>query len=107
MEVGEEPLLTDFTASNLGLPANRNIPFYRESSPDQFGYAANPAGSGYLDWGVGGFLMNVPQLSGSLNPSVPWSKLASSFEGKFKVPTLHNVDKRPRPDFVKAYMHNG
>jgi cytochrome c peroxidase len=21
--------------------------------------------------------------------------------------TLRNVDKRPRPDFVKAYMHNG
>jgi len=23
------------------------------------------------------------------------------------VSTLRNVDKRPRPDFVKAYMHNG
>jgi cytochrome c peroxidase len=23
------------------------------------------------------------------------------------VTTLRNVDKRPRPDFVKAYMHNG
>jgi len=27
--------------------------------------------------------------------------------GKYKTPTLRNVDKRPRPDFVKAYMHNG
>jgi len=26
---------------------------------------------------------------------------------KFQVSTLRNVDKRPRPDFVKAYMHNG
>lgn len=34
-------------------------------------------------------------------------KLASQFDGKFRVPTLRNVDKRPRPDFVKAYMHNG
>ena len=25
----------------------------------------------------------------------------------FQTPTLRNVDKRPRPDFVKAYMHNG
>jgi cytochrome c peroxidase len=33
--------------------------------------------------------------------------LAPKFEGKFQVPTLRNVDKRPRPDFVKAYMHNG
>ena len=24
-----------------------------------------------------------------------------------QVPTLRNVDKRPDPDFVKAYMHNG
>ena len=23
------------------------------------------------------------------------------------VPTLRNVDKRPRPDFIKAYGHNG
>ena len=33
--------------------------------------------------------------------------MAKSFVGKHKTPTLRNVDKRPRPDFVKAYMHNG
>ena len=27
--------------------------------------------------------------------------------GKHKVPTLRNVDKRPTPDLVKAYGHNG
>ena len=27
--------------------------------------------------------------------------------GRFKVPTLRNVDKRPHPAFVKSYMHNG
>ena len=27
--------------------------------------------------------------------------------GKHKVPTLRNVDKRPYPEFVKAYGHNG
>ncbi|HEY6007450.1 MAG TPA: hypothetical protein VIU40_03945 [Geobacteraceae bacterium] len=27
--------------------------------------------------------------------------------GKFKVPTLRNVDLRPSEDFVKAYGHNG
>jgi len=27
--------------------------------------------------------------------------------GKFKVPTLRNVDMRPSPGFVKAYGHNG
>ncbi len=41
---GEEPLFTDFTASNLGLPANPDLPFYQENSPDKFGYTANPEG---------------------------------------------------------------
>ena len=27
--------------------------------------------------------------------------------GKHKVPTLRNVDLRPREDFVKVFMHNG
>jgi cytochrome c peroxidase len=27
--------------------------------------------------------------------------------GRFQVPTLRNVDKRPNPGFVKAYGHNG
>jgi cytochrome c peroxidase len=98
---GEEPLFTDFTASNLGLPANRAIPYYEESAADGFGFRANKAGPGFSDMGVGGF------LRGSLNPDSQWSPQAKSFVGKYKTPTLRNVDKRPRLDFVKAYMHNG
>jgi cytochrome c peroxidase len=98
---GEEPLFTDFTASNLGLPANPAIPFYTETKPDRFGYAANPSGLGYIDKGVGGF------LESKQNPRSDWAKLAKAFTGKFKTPTLRNVDMRPRPSFVKAYMHNG
>jgi len=98
---GEEPLFTDFIASNLGLPRNPDIPFYRESAPDRFGYTANPEGFKYVDPGVGGF------LAGPLNPNRDWAAMAASFAGKFKTPTLRNVDMRPRPDFVKAYMHNG
>ena len=30
-----------------------------------------------------------------------------SQNGKFKTPTLRNVDQRPEDGFVKAYMHNG
>jgi cytochrome c peroxidase len=52
--------------------------------------------------GVGEFLRN-PQL----NPNSDWARLAPQFDGKFQVSALRNVDKRPRPDFVKAYMHNG
>jgi cytochrome c peroxidase len=104
---GEEPLFTDFTASNLGLPRNPAIPFYYENKPDEYGYMANPSGLNWVDTGVGGFLLNAPRLSGSQNPNATWSKLASPFLGRFKVPTLRDVDKRPRPDFVRAYMHNG
>jgi cytochrome c peroxidase len=98
---GEEPLFTDFTASNLGLPYNPAIPFYEENVPDKFGYAANPLGLNFLDPGVGGFLKS------RLDPDRGWTSRATSFSGKYKTPTLRNVDKRPRPDFVKAYMHNG
>ncbi len=98
---GEEPLFTDFTASNLGLPPNPALPFYRENTRDPSGYTANPDGPKYLDPGVGGF------LAGPQNPNREWATMAKSYLGKFKTPTLRNVDKRPRAEFVKAYMHNG
>ena len=47
-------------------------------------------------------------LSGANNPNPQqWRQLAPLFNGKFQVPTLRDVDMRPRPDFIKAYMHNG
>ena len=98
---GEEPLFTDFTASNLGVPPNPDLPFYKENTPDQLGYTANPDGLKFLDLGVGGFLAS-PQ-----NPNHEWAAMAKSYFGKYKTPTLRNVDMRPRTDFVKAYMHNG
>ena len=36
-----------------------------------------------------------------------WADLAEDEYGKVKVPTLRNVDLRPSPSMVKAYMHNG
>jgi cytochrome c peroxidase len=36
-----------------------------------------------------------------------WLPLASGNQGRFQVPTLRNVDKRPDANFVKAYGHNG
>lgn len=83
---GEGPLFTDFTASNLGIPTNPEIP--PEHIPD---------------YGVGAFLANP-----DLNPNYQeWSQFAPQFMGKFQVATARNVDMRPSPDFVKAYMHNG
>jgi cytochrome c peroxidase len=96
---GEEPLFTDFTASNLGIPRNKAIPFYQENKPDMFGYIANSLGANFIDTGVGGFLQQ--------GPNAAWKQYVAQFNARFQVPTLRNVDMRPRPDFVKAYMHNG
>ena len=104
---GEEPLFTDFTASNLGVPRNSALQYYFEAMPDNRGYSANPAGSAFIDIGVGGFLRTLQSDSGQLNPDSQWIGLARKFDAKFQVPTLRNVDMRPTPDFVKAYMHNG
>ena len=88
---GEPPLFTDFTYDNLGIPKNPDNPFYYISEE------WNPDGEDWIDPGLGGFLATVPT----------YSDRASDNWGKHKVPTLRNVDKRPYPEFVKAYGHNG
>jgi cytochrome c peroxidase len=47
--------------------------------------------------GLGGFLRTRPE----------WAHLAEENDGKFRTPTLRNVDKRPGKGFPKAFMHNG
>ena len=86
-----EPLFTDFTYDNLGVPRNPLNPFYYE--PEW-----NPAGTAWVDTGLGGFLKTVFK-----NIEALWGPES----GKHKVPTLRNVDKRPYSGFVKAYGHNG
>jgi cytochrome c peroxidase len=104
---GEDPLFTDFTASNIGTPANPQLPYYVEQRPDARGYVANPAGSTYVDPGVAGFLTADHLLSQPSEVDSRWVPLAQENRGRFQVPTLRNVDKRPYPNFVKAYGHNG
>jgi cytochrome c peroxidase len=101
VDAGRRPLFTDNSTANLGVPRNPDLSFYRETGVDEFGYVANVAGEAALDVGVGNFLRS-PETTNKT-----WSALAPEFDGRFRVPTLRNVDKRPRPDFVKAYGHNG
>jgi cytochrome c peroxidase len=96
---GPKSMFTDFTAVNLGVPKNQEVPFYTENLPDSFGYTANPEGPTYQDTGLGAIL---PTLG---NPD--WTALAPKFLGTFQVATTRNVNKRPRASFVKGYMHNG
>jgi cytochrome c peroxidase len=104
---GEDPLFTDFTASNIGTPANPQLPYYKEDRPDARGYVANPAGASFVDGGVGRFLTQRHLLSEPSAVDARWLPLAPDNQGRFQVPTLRNVDKRPYPAFVKAYGHNG
>ena len=104
---GEDPLFTDFTASNIGTPANPRLPYYVEQRPDALGYVANPAGLSFVDGGVGTFLTKGQQLSQPSAVDSRWLRLAPDNQARFQVPTLRNVDRRPSPTFVKAYGHNG
>src|SRR5258708_1611668 len=104
---GEDPLFTDFTASNIGTPANPRLPYYAENRPDALGYVANPQGKSFVDGGVGTFLVRGHLLSQPSAVDARWLKLAPDNQARMQVPTLRNVDKRPYPSFVKAYGHNG
>jgi cytochrome c peroxidase len=84
-------VFTDYTYDNLGIPKNLANPFYNALS--EF----NPAGQAWIDPGLGGFLETVTAFASQADGQM----------GKFKVPTLRNVDKRPYLSFVKAYGHNG
>jgi cytochrome c peroxidase len=89
---GKTPtLFTDFTYDNLGIPKNLENPFYTMPADH------NPQGHRWVDNGLGGFLQTRHDLREHWLDNI----------GKHKVPTLRNIDKRPRPGFVKAYGHNG
>jgi cytochrome c peroxidase len=81
---GHEALFTDFTFDNLGVPKNPENPVY-------------DAYPGFVDTGLGGFLMDDGYSE----------EVYLAEWGKQKVPTLRNVDLRPDDDFIKAYAHNG
>ncbi|NEX22565.1 cytochrome C [Thiorhodococcus mannitoliphagus] len=89
-EHGEPPLFTDFTYDNLGVARNPANPWYGMTE-------SNPQGAEWIDPGLGGFLETVPRFA----------HLAAENLGKYKVPSLRNVDLRPSDGLVKAYMHNG
>ena len=88
---GTLPLFTDFTYDNLGIPKNPQNPFY--GMPAQW----NLEGAAYVDNGLGGYLKEAGYKPSRYEPEM----------GKFKVPTLRNVDKRPALGYVKAFGHNG
>lgn len=101
---GKPPLFTDFTYDNLGIPKNPMNPVYK-SEP------------GFIDLGLGDFLRklasfnewrDLPYVTNVVElTNGELIDIAEENDGKHKVPTLRNVDKRPYPWFIKAYSHNG
>lgn len=85
------PLFTDFGYDNIGVPKNPENPFYTVDEE------WNPDGANWVDTGLGGYLKSAGYAAEVYEPEM----------GKFKVPTLRNVDKRPGDGFTKAYGHNG
>jgi cytochrome c peroxidase len=98
---GTQPLFTDFTAVNLGIPRNPTLPYLYENRRDGFGYDYNPVGPNVVDNGVGAFLASAADT----NPQ--WQALAPKFMGTFQVATARNAAKMLYPTFEKTYMHNG
>jgi cytochrome c peroxidase len=99
---------TFFCYSNIGVPKNPNNPFYAQTDPVTNPVGYNPLGAAYLDLGLGDFLYPLNGLpSGNRGPGADGHGDYLAINGTFKAPTLRNVDKRPYPGFVKAFMHNG
>ena len=101
-------LWTFFSYANIGAPRNPNNPFYAETNAATNPLGYNPLGAAYVDLGLGGFLYpanNLPAGNSGVGSNGKGDFLAVN--GKFKIPTLRNVDKRPHGTFVKAYTHNG
>jgi len=108
------PLFTCFGSSNLGLPLNPRDAIFYQTTPDFFGFTANPFGFGFRDLGLGTFLRSGP---GSWpNPNEDWIQYAPDSDGLMQVSTARNVamtptmcptTEAPGPYFQKEFFHNG
>jgi len=108
------PLFTCFGYSNLGLPLNPRDAFFYQTTPDSFGFTANPYGFGYRDLGLGTFLRSG--FGSAPNPNSTWTALAPRMDGRQQVSTVRNVamtppqcptTEAPGPYFQKEFFHNG
>jgi cytochrome c peroxidase len=110
-----QPLFTCFGFSNLGLPLNPRDAIYYQSTPDAFGFTANPFGFAFRDLGLGAFLRSGP--GSAPNPNAQqWLQFAPLTDGQVQVSTARNVamtppqcptTEAPGPYFQKEFFHNG
>ena len=96
-------LWTNSCYANLGVPRNVKSPYFAMTDKNGNPEGYNPDGKDYIDMGLAGFV--YPYYGWA--PRKPHGPDPLQLIGTFKAPTLRNVDKRPNPNFVKSYMHNG
>jgi cytochrome c peroxidase len=108
------PLFTCFGSANLGLPLNPRDAFFYQTTPDFFGFTANPFGFGYRDLGLGTFLRNG--FGAAPSPNSDWTQFAPTSDGKMQTSSARNVamvppqcptTEAPGPYFQKEFFHNG
>jgi cytochrome c peroxidase len=108
------PLFTCFGSANLGLPLNPRDAFYYQTTPDFFGFTANPYGFGYRDLGLGTFLRSG--FGSWASPNDDWTQFAPASDGQMQTSTARNVamtptqcptTEAPGPYFQKEFFHNG
>ena len=110
------PVFTCFGSANEGLPLNPRDAFYYQTTPDSYGFTANPYGFGYRDLGMGTFLRSG--FGSGPNPNRNWTQYAPGVDGQFQVATVRNVAMTPaqcptteagvgKPYFQKGFFHNG
>lgn len=94
--------------ANIGVPRNPTNPFYQQTDQQANPQGYNPLGENYVDFGLGDLIYPLNGLPiGNMGDGSNGFGDFLSINGAVKAPTLRNVDKRPRPNFVKPYMHNG
>ncbi|MFZ1660491.1 MAG: cytochrome c peroxidase [Paracoccaceae bacterium] len=86
---GGPAVFTDWTFDNLGVPRNRDNPYYAQT--------ANAEGKTWVDPGLGGYLATDPV----------YASYAKENFARQQVPTLRNLTKKAEDGRPKAYMHNG
>jgi cytochrome c peroxidase len=109
------PAFTCFGSANEGLPLNPRDAFFYQTTPDFFGFTANPFGFGYRDLGLGTFLRSG--FGSAPNPNSDWTQFAPTVDGQFQVSSARNVAMTPTqcstteagaaPYFQKGFFHNG
>jgi cytochrome c peroxidase len=103
-ETDGKDTFTMYCYANIGVPKNPGNPYYEETDPVSNPLGYNPLGRNFIDYGLGG------NAVGGLDGTKFFNNTPGDipqFNGLFQTPTTRNVDVRPYPTFVKAYMHNG